>query len=125
AVTGQLDWHNPKGHEYLFDLSKPLPLIEDQGRQVVLANYFVNNDREYLKGTSYWVQNENEFYAYACHWMSTHDVNSKKRIIVVTNVKVMKWYDYRCGITDVYQTYCHSSSYRRSSAGSQKLSEEA
>ncbi|GJU32362.1 hypothetical protein Tco_1175951 [Tanacetum coccineum] len=44
--------HNPEGHEYPFDLSKPLPLIEDQGLQVVPANYFFNNDLEYLKGGS-------------------------------------------------------------------------
>nr|GEW30994.1 hypothetical protein [Tanacetum cinerariifolium] len=35
--------------EYLFDLSKPLPLIEDQ---VVPVDYFINNDLEYLKGRS-------------------------------------------------------------------------
>ncbi|GKC13193.1 hypothetical protein Tco_1009975 [Tanacetum coccineum] len=51
-VTDKLDWTNPEGHEYPFDLSKPLPLIEDQGRQVVPANYFFNNDLEYLKGGS-------------------------------------------------------------------------
>nr|GEX51631.1 hypothetical protein [Tanacetum cinerariifolium] len=38
--------------EYLFDLSKPLSLIEDRGRQVVPVNYFINNDLEYLKGRS-------------------------------------------------------------------------
>ncbi|GJR21097.1 hypothetical protein Tco_0969624 [Tanacetum coccineum] len=52
AVTNKLDWMNPKGHEYPFDLSKPLLLIEDQGRQVVPANYFFDNDLEYLKGGS-------------------------------------------------------------------------
>nr|GEV73763.1 hypothetical protein [Tanacetum cinerariifolium] len=52
AVTNRLDWTNPEGHEYPFDLSKPLPLLEDQGRQVVLANYFINKDLEYLKGGS-------------------------------------------------------------------------
>ncbi|GJU70322.1 hypothetical protein Tco_1256581 [Tanacetum coccineum] len=52
AVTDQLDWNNPEGHEYPFDLSKPLPLIEAQGRQVVPAGYFFNNDLEYLKGGS-------------------------------------------------------------------------
>ncbi|GJS09191.1 hypothetical protein Tco_0365987 [Tanacetum coccineum] len=51
-VTEKLDWHNPEGYEYPFDLSKPLPLIEDQGRQVVPTNYFFNNDLEYLKGGS-------------------------------------------------------------------------
>nr|GEZ26748.1 hypothetical protein [Tanacetum cinerariifolium] len=35
--------------EYPFDLSKPLPLNEDQGRQVVPTDYFFNNDLEYLK----------------------------------------------------------------------------
>ncbi|GJU91743.1 hypothetical protein Tco_1304166 [Tanacetum coccineum] len=52
AVTDRLDWKNPEGHQYLFDLSKPLPLIEVQGRQVVPANYFINNDLGYLKGGS-------------------------------------------------------------------------
>nr|GEZ11715.1 hypothetical protein [Tanacetum cinerariifolium] len=52
AVTDKLDWTNPEGHEYPFDLSKPLPLIKDQGHQVVPANYFFNNDLEYLKGGS-------------------------------------------------------------------------
>nr|GEU39927.1 hypothetical protein [Tanacetum cinerariifolium] len=40
------------GHEYPFDLSKPLLLIEAQGRQVVPTDYFFNNDLEYLKGRS-------------------------------------------------------------------------
>ncbi|GJR00770.1 hypothetical protein Tco_0523754 [Tanacetum coccineum] len=52
AVTDRLDWNNPEGQEYPFDLIKPLPLIEDRGRQVVLVNYFINNDLEYLKGGS-------------------------------------------------------------------------
>nr|GEW99476.1 hypothetical protein [Tanacetum cinerariifolium] len=43
---------NLEGHEYPFDLSKPIPLIKDQCCQVVPANYFINNDLEYLKGGS-------------------------------------------------------------------------
>ncbi|GJY26839.1 hypothetical protein Tco_0401565 [Tanacetum coccineum] len=50
AVTDQLDWNNPECHEYPFGLSKPLPLIEVQCRQVVPADYFFNNNLEYLKG---------------------------------------------------------------------------
>nr|GEU56734.1 reverse transcriptase domain-containing protein [Tanacetum cinerariifolium] len=46
AVNDRLDWNNPEGKEYLFDLSKPLPLIMDHGRQVVPANFFFNNDLE-------------------------------------------------------------------------------
>ncbi|GJY09985.1 hypothetical protein Tco_0378170, partial [Tanacetum coccineum] len=52
AVIDKINWTNPEGHKYPFDLSKPLPLIKDQGRQVVPANYFFNNDLEYLKGGS-------------------------------------------------------------------------
>nr|GEU31084.1 hypothetical protein [Tanacetum cinerariifolium] len=52
AVTDRLDWTNPKGHEYPFDLRKPLLLIKNQGHQVVPANYFINNDLAYLKGGS-------------------------------------------------------------------------
>nr|GEV73551.1 hypothetical protein [Tanacetum cinerariifolium] len=49
AVNDKLDWNNSEGHAYLFDLSKPLSLIEDRGRQVVPADYFINIDLEYLK----------------------------------------------------------------------------
>nr|GEX15726.1 hypothetical protein [Tanacetum cinerariifolium] len=41
-----------RSQEYPFELSKPLPFIEVQGRQVVPVDYFINNDLEYLKGGS-------------------------------------------------------------------------
>ncbi|GKC93538.1 hypothetical protein Tco_1158980 [Tanacetum coccineum] len=53
AVNDRLDWNNPEGQAYPFDLSKPLPLIQDErGRNVIPVNYFINNDLEYLKGGS-------------------------------------------------------------------------
>nr|GEW58926.1 hypothetical protein [Tanacetum cinerariifolium] len=52
AINDRLDWHNPKGREFPFDLSKLLPLTEDRGRQVVPADYFINNNLGYLKGGS-------------------------------------------------------------------------
>ncbi|GJS38011.1 hypothetical protein Tco_0536393 [Tanacetum coccineum] len=52
SVTDRLNWNNPEGQEYPFDHSKPLPLIKDRGRQVVLVGYFINNDLKYLKGGS-------------------------------------------------------------------------
>ncbi|GKC03676.1 hypothetical protein Tco_0995286 [Tanacetum coccineum] len=49
--TERLDWHNPEGKPYPFDLSKPLPLIRDhQVCQVIPRDFFINNDLEYLKG---------------------------------------------------------------------------
>nr|GEW68852.1 hypothetical protein [Tanacetum cinerariifolium] len=51
AITKCLDWHNPKNKPYLFDLRKPLSLIQDhRGRQIIPKDYFINNDLEYLKG---------------------------------------------------------------------------
>nr|GEV50076.1 RNA-directed DNA polymerase, eukaryota [Tanacetum cinerariifolium] len=52
AFNDRLDWKNPEGRKYLLNLSKPLPLIEDRGCQVVPADYFINNDLEYLKAGS-------------------------------------------------------------------------
>ncbi|GJS66368.1 hypothetical protein Tco_0680932 [Tanacetum coccineum] len=50
ATNDQLDWHNPEGRLYPYDLSKPLPLIQNaRGRQVIPFDHFINNDLEYLK----------------------------------------------------------------------------
>nr|GEV08399.1 hypothetical protein [Tanacetum cinerariifolium] len=75
--------YNLEGREYPFDLSKPLPSIEDQGRQVFPPDYLINNDLEYLKGGS-----SSSKYA-----TSTTRTKAAK-IIAVTSVKVMRWYDY-------------------------------
>nr|GEU43673.1 hypothetical protein [Tanacetum cinerariifolium] len=49
ALNDQLDWNNPKGDIYPFDLRKPLPLVESRNRLIVLADYFFNNDSAYLQ----------------------------------------------------------------------------
>ncbi|GJX21501.1 hypothetical protein Tco_0225946 [Tanacetum coccineum] len=49
ALTEKLDWNNPEGERYPFDLSKPLPLQGPSGHRTVAADYFFNNDLEYLK----------------------------------------------------------------------------
>ncbi|GKA42870.1 hypothetical protein Tco_0735530 [Tanacetum coccineum] len=50
ALNDQLDWNNPEGDRYPFDLSKPLPLVQSRNRQIVLVDYFFNNDLAYLQG---------------------------------------------------------------------------
>ncbi|GJV32798.1 hypothetical protein Tco_1393198 [Tanacetum coccineum] len=49
ALSEKLDWENPKGGDYPFDLSKPLPLITHGKRQRVPVEYFINNDLKYLQ----------------------------------------------------------------------------
>ncbi|GJS38055.1 hypothetical protein Tco_0536437 [Tanacetum coccineum] len=48
-ASDNLDWNNPEGDCYSFDLSKPIPLQGPPGYQTVAADYFFNNDLEYLK----------------------------------------------------------------------------
>ncbi|GJV33862.1 hypothetical protein Tco_1394262 [Tanacetum coccineum] len=51
ATMDQLDWHNPEGQQYPYDLRKPLPLIPNShGRQVIPFDHFMNNDLAYLSG---------------------------------------------------------------------------
>ncbi|GJU89240.1 hypothetical protein Tco_1301663 [Tanacetum coccineum] len=44
----KLDWTNPEGDRYPFDLSKPLPLQGPLRHQTIVVDYFFNNDLEYL-----------------------------------------------------------------------------
>ncbi|GJT10511.1 hypothetical protein Tco_0857553 [Tanacetum coccineum] len=50
ALSEKFDWENPEGGDYLFDLSKPFPLITRGKLQRVPFEYFINNDLKYLQG---------------------------------------------------------------------------
>nr|GFA24256.1 hypothetical protein [Tanacetum cinerariifolium] len=81
ATTDQLDWVNPEGQQYPHNLLQPLPLIPvNQGHTVIPFEHFINNDLEYLRG----VNRE-----------SALDVYSKRRIISVTELKIVEWHNYK------------------------------
>ncbi|GJV82563.1 hypothetical protein Tco_1522461 [Tanacetum coccineum] len=110
ALSEQLDWKNPKGHRYPYDLTKPLLVqMTSQGRQIVPADFFFKNDLEYLRGGS----NDKKYTASTTKskaeryelqgiedmvpnlWSPVkHDVYSTKRIMSVISVKVNEWYGY-------------------------------
>nr|GEU77858.1 hypothetical protein [Tanacetum cinerariifolium] len=48
-TTAKLDWNNPEGDHFPFDMSKPLLLQGRPGHLTVTVDYFFNNDLEYLK----------------------------------------------------------------------------
>ncbi|GJW78126.1 hypothetical protein Tco_0139808 [Tanacetum coccineum] len=50
ALSEKLDWENPEGGDYPFDLTKPFPLVMSGNRQKLLVDYFFNNDLKYLQG---------------------------------------------------------------------------
>ncbi|GJW59235.1 hypothetical protein Tco_0105966 [Tanacetum coccineum] len=79
VLSENLDWENPKGGDYPFDLSKPLPLI---------------THKYALWGISHWREQRKSFYAFARGMQSRGDVYSTKRILAVTHVSVMRKYGY-------------------------------
>nr|GEU88490.1 hypothetical protein [Tanacetum cinerariifolium] len=111
ATNDRLDWHNPKGKPYAHDLNKPLLLIpNERGRQVIPLDHFINNDLENLKGGSSskkyttsitktkavdYGQEDKRFYGYASNMESSYDVYSRHKIIAVTSLKIMEWYEER------------------------------
>ncbi|GJS50005.1 hypothetical protein Tco_0600126 [Tanacetum coccineum] len=119
ATTKKLDWINPEGRQYPYDLQKPLLLIPNsQGRHVIPFQYFINNNLEYLRGedlvpnsmwsqvivsydkfalwgTSHWGKKRRQFYAFATIRESARDVYSKRRIIAVTKVEIVEWQNYK------------------------------
>ncbi|GKE38809.1 hypothetical protein Tco_1462214, partial [Tanacetum coccineum] len=50
ALLEKLDWENPKGGDYPFDLTKPLHVVMSGNHQKVPVEYFFNNDLKYLQG---------------------------------------------------------------------------
>ncbi|GKD83947.1 hypothetical protein Tco_1350786 [Tanacetum coccineum] len=50
ALSEKLDWENPEGGDYPFDITKPLPLVMSGNCQKVSVDYFFNNDLKYLQG---------------------------------------------------------------------------
>nr|GEX34431.1 hypothetical protein [Tanacetum cinerariifolium] len=138
ATTDQLDWVNPEGQQYLHDLLHPFPLIPDnRGRHVIPFAHFINNDLEYLWGgsssqkyTTSVTKTKAADYEHI-KWIedleSALDVYSKRRIIAVTDLKIMEWHNYKHldWILDVYKEYRHPAVYGRSSTGSRNLPEEA
>nr|GEU65668.1 hypothetical protein [Tanacetum cinerariifolium] len=115
--------HNPEGKQYPVDLRNLLLLIPNhRGHHVIPFDYFINNDLEYRKGGSLsknystsvtktkaatyevqwieymvpniWIPKRQQFYGFASNMMSSKDVYSRKRIIAITSITIMKRYDY-------------------------------
>nr|GEZ95355.1 hypothetical protein [Tanacetum cinerariifolium] len=97
ATTNQLDWNNPEGQQYPHNLLKPLPLIPNsRGRHIIPFDHFINNDLEYLRGgISHWGRKRQQFYGFVVNRESARYVYSKHRIIAVTELQIVEWYDYK------------------------------
>ncbi|GJR57733.1 hypothetical protein Tco_1499895 [Tanacetum coccineum] len=110
ALSEKLDWENPEGGDYPFDLSKPLPLItrgkhhsNSSSTMISSIEDMVPNiwslvkvayDKYALWGISHWREQCKSFYAYARGMQSRRDVYSTKCILAVTHVSVMRKHGY-------------------------------
>nr|GEX37918.1 retrovirus-related Pol polyprotein from transposon TNT 1-94 [Tanacetum cinerariifolium] len=111
AMTDQLDWVNLEGQQYPHNLLQPLLLIPDNRvRRVIPFAHFINNNLEYLQGGAfsqkiYNISNKDEgcrlrgqkcqqFYKFAVNRESALDVYSKRKIIAVTDLKIVEWHSY-------------------------------
>ncbi|GJT87394.1 hypothetical protein Tco_1069111 [Tanacetum coccineum] len=86
--------NNPEGNRCPYDLIKPLLLHESRGRLTVLADFFFNNDLEYLRGGSTYRKYTTSTTKTKAAKVSRHDVYSTMRILSVTSVTIDKWYGY-------------------------------
>nr|GEY94969.1 hypothetical protein [Tanacetum cinerariifolium] len=77
VTTDQLDWVNPEGQQYPHNLLQPLPLILDN------------------RGVSHWGRKRQQFYGFAVNRESALNVYSKRRIIAVTDLKIVEWHNYK------------------------------
>ncbi|GJV54496.1 hypothetical protein Tco_1450237 [Tanacetum coccineum] len=111
-LIDKLDWNNPEGDHYPFDLSKPLPLQGPLGHRTIAADYFFNNDLEYMKtsnpestikhaydkddekGIKHWGERRKLWYQSQVSKFSKHNVYSTKAILGVKSVSVKKLHGY-------------------------------
>nr|GFA25948.1 hypothetical protein [Tanacetum cinerariifolium] len=55
----------------------------------------INYDKHALWGVSHWGRKRQQFYEFAINQESALDVYSKRRIIAVTDLKIVEWHNYK------------------------------
>nr|GFA19544.1 hypothetical protein [Tanacetum cinerariifolium] len=107
AMMDQLDWVNLEGQQYTHNLLQPLPLIpnnrdyghikwiEDLVPRTMWIQEPLNYDKHALWGVSHWGRKRQQFYEFAVNQEPALDVYSKRRIIPVTNLKIVEWHNYK------------------------------
>nr|GEZ99458.1 hypothetical protein [Tanacetum cinerariifolium] len=69
--------------------------IEDLVPRAMWIQEPINYDRHALWGVSHWGQKRQQFYGLAINQESALDVYSKRRIIAVTELKIVEWHNYK------------------------------
>nr|GEY14752.1 hypothetical protein [Tanacetum cinerariifolium] len=105
ATTDQLDWVNPEGapsRKYTTSVMKTkaadyghIKWIEDLVPRTMWIQEPIGYDKHALWGVSHWGSKRQQFYSFSVNRESARDVYSKRRIIVVTELKIIEWHNYK------------------------------
>nr|GEX77997.1 hypothetical protein [Tanacetum cinerariifolium] len=88
ATTDQLDWVNPEDYGHI-------KWIEDLVPSTMWIEEPIGYDKHALWGVSHWGRKRQQFYGFAVNRESARDVYSKRRIIVVIELKIIEWHIYK------------------------------
>ncbi|GKD68332.1 hypothetical protein Tco_1322422 [Tanacetum coccineum] len=69
--------------------------IEDLVPNTMWSEVPVNYDKHALWVISHWGCKRQQFYGFTANRESAHDAYSKRRIIVVTKLQIVKWHNYK------------------------------
>nr|GEY85488.1 hypothetical protein [Tanacetum cinerariifolium] len=69
--------------------------IEDLVPRTMWIQEPIGYDKHALWGISHWGRKRQQFYGFAVNQESARDVYSKQRIIVVTELKIVEWHNYK------------------------------
>ncbi|GKA51537.1 hypothetical protein Tco_0744733 [Tanacetum coccineum] len=69
--------------------------IEDLVPNRMWSQVPVSYDKHALWGISHWGRKRQQFYGFAVNRESARDVYSKRRIIAVTKIEIVKWHNYK------------------------------
>nr|GEV87386.1 hypothetical protein [Tanacetum cinerariifolium] len=91
AMTDQLDWVlKTKAVDY-----GHIKWIDDLVPRTMWIQEPVGYDKHALWGISHWGRKRQQFYGFAVNRESARDVYSKRRIIAVTELKIVEWHNYK------------------------------
>nr|GEW57297.1 hypothetical protein [Tanacetum cinerariifolium] len=105
ATTDQLDWVNVEGassRKYTTFITKTkaadyghIKWIEDLVPRTMWIEEPIGYDKHAFWGVSHWGRKRQQFYGFAVNRESARDVYSKRRIIAVTELKIVEWHNYK------------------------------
>nr|GEX72790.1 hypothetical protein [Tanacetum cinerariifolium] len=89
-------------HKYTTSITKTkaadyehIKWIEDLVPRAIWIQEPISYDKHALWGVSHWGRKHQQFYRFAIKRESALDVYSKRRIIVVTKLKIVEWHNYK------------------------------